>query len=64
MKSNPVVIIEITAFQGRRFDAEKKSPSTMIHHPGQSPEITGDDIPVLLHEPPGGPGYPLGESCT
>jgi phenylpyruvate tautomerase PptA (4-oxalocrotonate tautomerase family) len=51
-KSNSFVVVEIIAFQGRSFEAKKKLYSAIIRNLGSSPGITGDDILIILHEPP------------
>jgi phenylpyruvate tautomerase PptA (4-oxalocrotonate tautomerase family) len=51
-KSNQFVVIEIIAFQGRSFEAKKKLYSEIIKNLGRSPGITGDDILIILQEPP------------
>jgi phenylpyruvate tautomerase PptA (4-oxalocrotonate tautomerase family) len=51
-KSNRFAIIEIIAFQGRSFAAKKKLYSAIVHNLGSSPGIAGDDILIILHEPP------------
>lgn len=51
-KSNQFVIIEIIAFQGRSFAAKKKLYSAIVQNLGTSPGIAGDDILIILHEPP------------
>jgi phenylpyruvate tautomerase PptA (4-oxalocrotonate tautomerase family) len=51
-KSNQFVIIEIIAFQGRSFATKKKLYSVIIKNLGVSPGIAGDDILIILHEPP------------
>jgi phenylpyruvate tautomerase PptA (4-oxalocrotonate tautomerase family) len=51
-KSNQFVIIEITAFQGRSLAAKKNLYSAIVRNLGTSPGIAGDDILIILHEPP------------
>jgi phenylpyruvate tautomerase PptA (4-oxalocrotonate tautomerase family) len=51
-KSSQFVIVEIIAFQGRSFEAKKKLYSAIVRNLGNSPGITGDDILIILHEPP------------
>ena len=51
-KSNKFVVIEIVAFQGRSFEAKKKLYSAIIQNLGKSPGIVGDDILIIIHEPP------------
>jgi phenylpyruvate tautomerase PptA (4-oxalocrotonate tautomerase family) len=51
-KSNNFVVVEIIAFQGRSFEAKKKLYSAIIRKLSNSPGIIGDDILIILHEPP------------
>jgi phenylpyruvate tautomerase PptA (4-oxalocrotonate tautomerase family) len=51
-KSSQFVVVEIIAFQGRSFEAKKKLYSVIIRNLGSSPGINGDDILIILHEPP------------
>jgi phenylpyruvate tautomerase PptA (4-oxalocrotonate tautomerase family) len=51
-QSRQLVIIEIIAFQGRSFSAKKKLYSTIVKNLGHSPGIAGDDILIVIHEPP------------
>ena len=51
-KSNGFVIVEIIAFQGRSFEAKKKLYRAIVRNLGSSPGISGDDILIILHEPP------------
>jgi phenylpyruvate tautomerase PptA (4-oxalocrotonate tautomerase family) len=51
-KTDQFLIIEIVAFRGRSFDAKKKLYRAVIEKLGRSPGITGDDILIILHEPP------------
>lgn len=51
-KSDRFVVIEIIAFPGRSFAAKKKLYAAIVQNLGSSPGIAGDDILVILHEPP------------
>jgi phenylpyruvate tautomerase PptA (4-oxalocrotonate tautomerase family) len=51
-QTRQLVVIEIIAFQGRSFPAKKKLYSTIVKNLGLSPGITGNDILIILHEPP------------
>jgi phenylpyruvate tautomerase PptA (4-oxalocrotonate tautomerase family) len=51
-KSNQFVVIEIIAFQGRSFEAKKKLYSVIIKNLEGSPGIAGDDILIIVQEPP------------
>jgi phenylpyruvate tautomerase PptA (4-oxalocrotonate tautomerase family) len=51
-KSSRFVVVEIIAFRGRSFEAKKKLYRAIVRNLGSSPGITGDDILIILHEPP------------
>ena len=51
-KSDRFVVVEIIAFPGRSFAAKKNLYAAIVHNLGRSPGITGDDILIILHEPP------------
>ena len=51
-KSDRFVVIEIIAFQGRSPDAKKKLYAAIVQNLGKSPGIAGDDILIIVHEPP------------
>jgi 4-oxalocrotonate tautomerase family enzyme len=51
-KSNQFVVIEIIAFPGRSFEAKKKLYAEIVQNLSKSPGIAGDDILIILHEPP------------
>ncbi len=51
-KSDQFVIVEIIAFHGRSFKAKKKLYMEIIKNFGRSPGIAGDDILIVLQEPP------------
>jgi phenylpyruvate tautomerase PptA (4-oxalocrotonate tautomerase family) len=51
-KSDQFVVIEIIAFQGRSFEAKKKLYSEIIKNLERSPGIAGDDILIIVQEPP------------
>jgi phenylpyruvate tautomerase PptA (4-oxalocrotonate tautomerase family) len=51
-KSDQFVVIEIIAFLGRSYDAKKNLYSTIVKNLGKSPGIAGDDILIIIHEPP------------
>lgn len=45
-------IIEITAFQGRSKEAKKNLYQSIAANLAKDPGINGDDILIVLHEPP------------
>ncbi len=51
-KTSQFVVIEIIAFLGRSFSAKKKLYAGIVKNLGQSPGIDGEDILIILHEPP------------
>ncbi len=51
-RSDNAAIIEITAFKGRSLNAKRELYRTIIDHLAKSPGIAGDDILIILHEPP------------
>jgi 4-oxalocrotonate tautomerase family enzyme len=51
-KSDRFVVIEIIAFPGRSFEAKKKLYAAIAQNLAKSPGISGDDILIILHEPP------------
>jgi phenylpyruvate tautomerase PptA (4-oxalocrotonate tautomerase family) len=52
IKSDQFVVIEINIFPGRSFEAKKKLYAAIVQNLGKSPGIVGDDILIILHEPP------------
>jgi len=51
-KSDQFVVIEIIVFPGRSFDARKKLYAAIVQNLEKSPGIPGNDIVIVLHEPP------------
>ncbi|HUJ74464.1 MAG TPA: tautomerase family protein [bacterium] len=51
-KTEAFVLIEITCFQGRSLAAKKKLYQAIVRNLGQQPGIAGNDILIVLHEPP------------
>ncbi len=51
-KTDNVTLIEITMFQGRSLAAKKELYKTITENLAQNPGITGDDITIVLYEPP------------
>jgi phenylpyruvate tautomerase PptA (4-oxalocrotonate tautomerase family) len=51
-KSTRFVVIEIIAFQGRSLEAKRKLYRAITRNLGTAPGIAGDDLLIILHEPP------------
>lgn len=51
-KTDNVTVIEITAFKGRSNEAKKQLYQAIVNNLGKAPGIRGDDIIIILHEPP------------
>ena len=51
-KTDNVTIIEITLFKGRTIDAKKALYKAIIDNLASNPGIDGDDITIVLIEPP------------
>ncbi len=51
-KSNNVTIIELTVFRGRSAEAKKMLYRTIVDNLAKAPGIPGDNITIVLHEPP------------
>ncbi len=51
-KTEQCTIIEVTAFKGRSMEAKKRLYETIAANLGEAPGIAGDDIIIILHEPP------------
>ena len=51
-KSDQFVLVEIIAFQGRSLDAKRKLYAAIVRNFGEAPGISGDDILIIIHEPP------------
>ena len=51
-KSNQFVLVEIIAFQGRSLEAKRKLYAAIVRNFGNAPGIAGDDVMIILHEPP------------
>jgi phenylpyruvate tautomerase PptA (4-oxalocrotonate tautomerase family) len=49
-----VTMIQITMFPGRSFDAKKKLYQNIVQNLGENPGIDGNDILIILLEPPMG----------
>lgn len=51
-KSDNAAIIEITAFKGRSNEAKKQLYQSIVNTLVNDPGVKGDDILIVLHEPP------------
>lgn len=51
-KTNNVTLIEIVMFQGRSYEAKKALYKAINHNLTSNPGIIGDDIIIVLIEPP------------
>lgn len=51
-KTDQCTLIEITAFPGRSLQAKKDLYRAIVTNLGKSPGIDGNDIMIVLHEPP------------
>ena len=51
-KSNQFTSIELTVFKGRSFEAKKNLYSTIVRNLKNNPGINGNDILIIINEPP------------
>ena len=51
-RSQTVTMIQITMFPGRSFEAKKELYQNIIQNLGENPGIDGNDIMIILLEPP------------
>lgn len=51
-KTEKVTMIEITAFKGRSNEAKKALYGAIVENLAKNPGIMGDDIIIIVHEPP------------
>lgn len=51
-RTGDMAVIEITAFKGRSFEAKKRLYEAIAANLAENPGIKGDDIVIILHEPP------------
>jgi phenylpyruvate tautomerase PptA (4-oxalocrotonate tautomerase family) len=51
-KTDQFTLIEITAFKGRSGLAKKNLFQSIVRNLQMSPGISGDDIMIIIHEPP------------
>lgn len=50
--SDQYTLIELTVFKGRSLDAKKLLYSAMVRNLENNPGIKGEDITIVIHEPP------------
>ncbi|HII84039.1 MAG TPA: tautomerase family protein [Methanobacterium subterraneum] len=51
-RTNAVTLVQITLFPGRSFEAKKKLYKNIVENLGQNPGINGNDMMIILLEPP------------
>ncbi len=51
-KTEQFTIVEVTAFKGRSIEAKKLLYQTIVANLAKDPGIAGDDVIIILHEPP------------
>lgn len=51
-KTDDVTLTEITMFKGRSTEAKKQLFNAIVDNLAKNPGIKGDDITIVLHEPP------------
>ncbi len=51
-KTGDITIIEITMFKGRSIEAKKQLFQAIVDNLAKNPGIKGEDIIIVLHEPP------------
>lgn len=51
-KTDNITLIEITMFQGRSLTAKKELYKAITENLAQNPGIDGNDITIVLYEPP------------
>ena len=51
-KTGDMTVVEITAFKGRSLEAKKNLYQAVVDTLAMKPGIKGDDILIILHEPP------------
>lgn len=51
-KTDNVTVIEVTVFKGRSNEAKKRLYKTIVDNLAKNPGIKGDDIMIILQEPP------------
>lgn len=51
-KTDNITVIEMTVFKGRSNEAKKQLYESIVNNLAKNPGIKGDDITIVLHEPP------------
>lgn len=51
-KTENVTLIELTVFKGRSYEAKKNLYSAIVRNLAKSPGIDGNDISIVINEPP------------
>jgi len=51
-RSDKYIIVEITMFKGRSFEAKKALYSAIVRNLEASPGIPGGEVTIVIHEPP------------
>ncbi len=51
-KTENITMIEITAFKGRSNETKKQLYQAIVENLVKNPGIKGDDIMIIVHEPP------------
>jgi len=51
-KTENFTMVEITAFKGRSNEAKKQLYQAIVDNLAKNPGIKGDDIMIIVHEPP------------
>lgn len=51
-KTENVTLIELTVFKGRSYEAKKNLYSAIVKNLAESPGIDGNDIIIVINEPP------------
>ncbi len=51
-KTEQLTVIEVTAFKGRTAEAKKQLYRLIVENLGKNPGINGNDILIIVHEPP------------
>jgi 4-oxalocrotonate tautomerase family enzyme len=52
VKTDRITLIELTIFKGRSCEAKKKLYDEIVNNLAQNPGIPGNDIVIVIHEPP------------
>lgn len=51
-KTDNIIIIEVAVFKGSSNEAKKQLYKVIVDNLAEKPGIKGDDITIVLHEPP------------